>query len=88
MRAAGDGWRLDVVRPGNADRQSRHRKEAGTLMSTTDKIRNATENATGKVKEATGRATGDRRLEAEGRGDQMSSNLKQAGEKLKDVFRT
>jgi uncharacterized protein YjbJ (UPF0337 family) len=56
-------------------------------MSASDKFRNAAENAAGKVKEATGRATGDRRLEAEGRGKQASSNLKQAGEKIKDVFK-
>jgi hypothetical protein len=33
------------------------------------------------------RATDDPRLEAEGQRDQAASNLKQAGEKVKDAFR-
>ncbi|MET7749139.1 CsbD family protein [Micromonospora sp. NPDC005367] len=57
-------------------------------MGIDDKIRNATEDATGKVKEHTGRATDDERLEAEGRNDQAAANLKQAGEKVKDAFRS
>lgn len=56
-------------------------------MSTGDKIHNAAQNVRGKVKEGVGKVTDDERLEAEGRGDQVSSNLKQAGEKLKDAFR-
>ncbi|WDZ86503.1 CsbD family protein [Micromonospora cathayae] len=57
-------------------------------MGIDDKIGNASEQAAGKVKEGAGRATGDERLEAEGRGDQASANLKQAGEKIKDVFKS
>lgn len=57
-------------------------------MGVEDKINNASEQAAGKVKEGAGRATGDERLENEGRGDQASANLKQAGEKIKDVFRS
>ena len=34
-----------------------------------------------------GKATDDERLEAEGKGDQVSANLKQAGEKVKDAFK-
>ena len=34
-----------------------------------------------------GRATGDEQLEAEGHADQASGNVKQAGEKVKDVFK-
>ncbi|MBX7269375.1 CsbD family protein [Micromonospora sp. Llam7] len=56
-------------------------------MGVEDKFNNTTENTTGKVKEGVGRATDDERLEAEGRGDQMRANLKQAGEKIKDAFR-
>jgi uncharacterized protein YjbJ (UPF0337 family) len=56
-------------------------------MGLENKIDNASEQVTGKVKEGAGRATGDERLEAEGRQDQASANLKQAGEKIKDVFR-
>ncbi|MFJ7912324.1 CsbD family protein [Kitasatospora sp. NPDC096204] len=54
-------------------------------MGTQDKLRNAAEKAHGKAKETAGRATGDRVLEAEGRGKQMKSDLKQAAEKVKDV---
>ncbi|BCW38168.1 hypothetical protein StoSoilA2_42240 [Arthrobacter sp. StoSoilA2] len=54
-------------------------------MGLDDKIKNATEEATGKVKEKTGEATGDRDLQAEGMGDQASANVKQAGEKVKDA---
>ncbi|MFI6821587.1 CsbD family protein [Micromonospora sp. NPDC050187] len=57
-------------------------------MGIDDKINNASEQATGKVKEGVGRATDDERLEAEGRQDQASGHLKQAGEKIKDMFRS
>jgi uncharacterized protein YjbJ (UPF0337 family) len=56
-------------------------------MSATDKIHNATESVTGKIKEAVGKGTDDERLEAEGRGDQASADVKQAGEKVKDAFK-
>ena len=56
-------------------------------MGLDDKIQNAAENAQGKAKEAAGKATDNERLEAEGRGDQASADLKQAGEKVKDVFK-
>ena len=56
-------------------------------MGLDDKIRNAAEDLSGKTKEAAGKGTGDERLEAEGRTDQASSDLKQAGEKVKDVFK-
>jgi uncharacterized protein YjbJ (UPF0337 family) len=56
-------------------------------MGIDDKIDNKTEEAAGKVKEGVGKATDDERLEAEGKGDQASSNLKQAGEKVKDAFK-
>ena len=51
------------------------------------KIKNAAEGATGKVKEAVGKGTDDERLEAEGKGDQVSSDLKSAGENVKDAFK-
>ena len=55
-------------------------------MSGTDKAKNKTQDVAGKAKEAVGRATGDRDTEARGRGDQAKSNLKDAGEKVKDAF--
>jgi uncharacterized protein YjbJ (UPF0337 family) len=57
-------------------------------MGLDDKIENATDDLKGKTKEATGKATDDESLEAEGRGDQAVSNLKQAGEKVKDAFKS
>jgi uncharacterized protein YjbJ (UPF0337 family) len=56
-------------------------------MGTDDKVQNTAEDWGGKAKEGAGRATGDRDLEAEGKGDQAKANLKQAGEKVKDAFR-
>lgn len=56
-------------------------------MGTDDKMKNTTEEWSGKAKEATGSATGDRDLEAEGKGDQSKASLKQAGEKIKDAFK-
>jgi uncharacterized protein YjbJ (UPF0337 family) len=56
-------------------------------MSSGDKISTKIDEVAGKGKEAAGRATDDPDLEAEGRGDQAKSNLKQAGEKVKDAFK-
>ncbi|MBN9630915.1 CsbD family protein [Leifsonia sp. TF02-11] len=56
-------------------------------MGLDDKIGNAAENARGKAKETAGKATGDERLEAEGKGDQVKADLKNAGEKVKDAFK-
>ncbi|MER7578745.1 CsbD family protein [Kitasatospora sp. NPDC097691] len=54
-------------------------------MGTEDKMRNMAEKAGGKAKEAVGRATGDRSTELKGKGEQVKSDLKQAGEKIKDA---
>ncbi|MGY1815293.1 CsbD family protein [Blastococcus sp. SYSU D00820] len=56
-------------------------------MSTGDKINNKIDQLAGKGKEALGRATDDPDLEARGKGEQATSNLKQAGEKIKDAFK-
>ena len=56
-------------------------------MSTGDKIDNKAEELKGKVKEGLGKNTNDHELEAEGKTDQAKGNLKQAGEKVKDVFK-
>lgn len=56
-------------------------------MGLEDKISNAVEDIKGKAKEATGKATDDESLEAEGKGDQAKSDLKGAGEKIKDAFK-
>jgi len=59
----------------------------GTTMSNEDKMSNKIDELAGKGKEAAGKATDNPDLEAEGKGDQTKSNLKQAGEKVKDVFK-
>ena len=59
----------------------------GNTMGLDDKIDNKAEELKGKAKEATGKATDDEQMEAEGKGDQAGANLKQAGEKIKDVFK-
>jgi uncharacterized protein YjbJ (UPF0337 family) len=56
-------------------------------MGLGDKISNAAEDAKGKAKEATGSATDDKSLEHEGKGDQAKSDLKDAGENIKDAFK-
>jgi uncharacterized protein YjbJ (UPF0337 family) len=56
-------------------------------MAGADKARNKTQDLRGKAKEATGKVTGDRDTEAEGKRDQVESDLKDAGEKVKDAFR-
>jgi uncharacterized protein YjbJ (UPF0337 family) len=56
-------------------------------VSGTDKAKNKVENLAGKAKETLGNATGDARTRDEGRGDQAKSNLKDAGEKVKDAFK-
>ncbi len=55
-------------------------------MSGTDKAKNKVQNVGGKAKETVGDVTGDARTRDEGRSDQAKSNLKDAGEKVKDAF--
>jgi uncharacterized protein YjbJ (UPF0337 family) len=56
-------------------------------MTANDKARNKLQRVRGKAKETIGRITGDRALENQGTGDRVESNLKDAGEKVKDAFR-
>ncbi|MGI8761214.1 MAG: CsbD family protein [Jatrophihabitantaceae bacterium] len=56
-------------------------------MSAVDKAKNAVEDAQGKAKEGLGKVTGDKDTEAEGRTDQSKSDIKDAGEKVKDAFK-
>ena len=57
-------------------------------MAADDKIDNKAQELKGKAKEGVGRATDDENLEAQGRNDQSKSHLKQAGEKVKDAFKS
>ena len=56
-------------------------------MSAVDKIKNKAEELMGGAKEKAGEATDNRDLQAEGKADQTSANLKGVGEKVKDVFK-
>ncbi len=56
-------------------------------MSAMDKLSNKAEELKGKGKETVGDATGNDDLKAEGQTDQAKGDLKQAGEKIKDVFK-
>jgi uncharacterized protein YjbJ (UPF0337 family) len=57
-------------------------------MAAEDKIDAKADQIKGQVKEGVGRTTDNRDLEAEGHGDQAKGNLKEAGEKVKDVFKS
>ena len=56
-------------------------------MGMDDKLKNTTDKTLGKAKEGVGSATDDHSLENEGKKDQSKSDLKQAGEKVKDAFK-
>lgn len=56
-------------------------------MGIDDKFENKTDELAGKAKETAGDATDNQDLKAEGEADQGKANLKQAGEKIKDVFK-
>jgi uncharacterized protein YjbJ (UPF0337 family) len=56
-------------------------------MGVTDKIEDKAQELKGHAKQAAGGATGDRGMQAEGIKDEKAGQVKQAGEKVKDVFR-
>jgi uncharacterized protein YjbJ (UPF0337 family) len=56
-------------------------------MGTTDKLMNKAEELKGQAKQKAGDATDNEQWQAEGKADEAKGDLKQAGEKVKDVFR-
>jgi uncharacterized protein YjbJ (UPF0337 family) len=56
-------------------------------MSTFKKFVHKAEAVKGGAKKTAGRATDNPRLEAEGRGDQVKGNLRQAGAKVKEALK-
>jgi uncharacterized protein YjbJ (UPF0337 family) len=54
-------------------------------MSFIDKAKHKAEEVIGEVKEKVGELTGNEELEAEGQKDQVSGNVKQAGDSAKDA---
>lgn len=57
-------------------------------MGWDDKLSNKAQEAKGEVKERVGGALGDDSTRAEGKADQFKGNIKQAGEKVKDAFKS
>ena len=70
-----------------SDRNRTEREPKEQTVSATDKAKNKAEDLGGKAKEAVGNLTGDEQTRDEGRGDQAKSNIKDAGEKVKDAFK-
>lgn len=60
----------------------------GSTMGAQDKVSNRVDDLAGKAKEGLGKATGDKSTENEGKVDQAKSSLKDAGEKIKDAFKS
>jgi uncharacterized protein YjbJ (UPF0337 family) len=56
-------------------------------MGNVDKVTNKAQNVKGKAKEAAGRVGGNASTKREGKRDQVKSDLKDAGEKIKDSAR-
>jgi uncharacterized protein YjbJ (UPF0337 family) len=56
-------------------------------MSMARKLAHKAEAVKGSLKRSAGRLTGNRRLRAEGRGDRVKGNMKQAGAKVKDAVK-
>jgi uncharacterized protein YjbJ (UPF0337 family) len=57
-------------------------------MGAEDKLKNQAETLKGSAKEKLGDATDDESLQGEGKADKTVGNLKQAGEKVKDAFKS
>ena len=56
-------------------------------MGIADKASNKAEELKGKAKEVIGDVTNDDSLKAEGKAEQSKSDVKQAGENVKDAFK-
>ena len=69
-----------------AGRSGTRRNRVPDGMSFEDKITNKAQELRGRMKRNAGQVTGDRRLEAEGRAEERSGSLRQAGAKLKDAI--
>jgi uncharacterized protein YjbJ (UPF0337 family) len=52
-----------------------------------DRVKGAAQNMKGKVKEAAGKVTGDAKLEAEGKADQVGGKVRNAVGGVKDAIR-
>jgi uncharacterized protein YjbJ (UPF0337 family) len=57
-------------------------------MTNKNKVKNSAQIVKGKVEEAVGSATSNSDLEVEGHTDQAKGHIKQAGETVKDAFKS
>ncbi|MEU3651118.1 CsbD family protein [Lentzea sp. NPDC034063] len=57
-------------------------------MGAEEKFSNKADELKGRAKEAVGDATDNEQWQAEGRAERMKADIKQAGEKVKDAFRS
>ncbi|MDP9241131.1 MAG: CsbD family protein [Actinomycetota bacterium] len=57
-------------------------------MGAEDKLRNEAQTLKGTAKEKLGDATDNESMQAEGQMDKTAGNVKQAGEKVKDAFKS
>jgi uncharacterized protein YjbJ (UPF0337 family) len=80
---------ISEQRPTQSDAGQRRccRQEREPVMGAEKKAKNKAKVIKGKTKRLAGKATGNERLEAEGKADVVTGNLKNAGEKVKDAFR-
>ncbi|CAN5219884.1 hypothetical protein BH11ACT7_BH11ACT7_24900 [soil metagenome] len=83
----GDGGSIPAAPP--RQRRGLHSSLPGNSapMATADKAWIKVDKLGGKAKEQWGKATRDRRLQVEGRADQMNADVRSFGEKVKDSFR-
>ena len=72
---------MEPVRTGYENRDT----QGGTMN---DELKHKAEGALGKGKEKLGDASDDPDLKAEGKTDQSKADLKQAGDKVKDAFKS
>jgi uncharacterized protein YjbJ (UPF0337 family) len=70
-----------------ACRQYLREPRRGSAMGLGKKITHSAEKSKGRMKKDTGRATGNRSLEAKGKGEQTKGGLKQVGQNIKDAFK-
>jgi uncharacterized protein YjbJ (UPF0337 family) len=56
-------------------------------MTARNKLNNKAQYWTGRVKETAGKLTGNRRVQREGKVDQVKANLKDQRERVRDAFR-
>jgi uncharacterized protein YjbJ (UPF0337 family) len=57
-------------------------------MGADDKFSNKADELKGRAKEAVGDATDNEQWQAEGRAERAKADIKQAGEKVKDAFKS